>query len=77
VQQFSLNRAQFDAKIQEIAAQTGIQLEGDSGAVKIPNTSMVVNYTYDGSTLKVDIEGGNLLTRDFANKRLAGFLETA
>lgn len=77
MQQFTLDHAQFDAKITEIADQTGIHLVGDSGSVMIPNTSMVVNYTYDGATLQVDIEGGNLLTRSFASKKLAGFLETA
>lgn len=75
--QFTLDRAQFDAKTKEIADQTGIQLAGDSGSVKIPNTNMLVNYTYDGATLQVDIEGGNFISRDVANRRLAGFLETA
>jgi len=76
MQQFTLDRAQFDAKVKEIADQTGIQLVGDSGSVKIPNTSLVVNYTYDGATLQVDIEGGDFITRGIANEKLEGFLKT-
>jgi hypothetical protein len=77
MQQFSLDRAQFDAKVKEIADETGIKLVGDSGSVEIPKTSMVVKYTYDGATLQVDIEGGDFVTRKIASEKLEAFFKTA
>lgn len=65
---FTLTRAELEARRAALAEQ-GFPLTGDNGIVAIAD-GMTARYEYIEPTLKVDIDGGNFITRAIAAARL-------
>lgn len=69
---FTLTRAQLEAKRAELAAK-GVQLVGDSG--EFTNRGVTVEFTYQEPTLNVEVKDSGPYPGFFVNHAIKGWFK--
>ena len=70
----ALTPDQFAAKSAQLAEQ-GITLTGNAGSVAVPGHSeLTIQWSYDGQTLTVQVQGGNVFERSAATSDIGKWL---